>query len=256
MPTTYNGIGTRHYGEKNLQTRPGQCPHCGQMVGLRSYDTRLWFVIVFIPVIPPARKRIVDFCPACTRHHAADAEKWEAAKRLAVSGALDKFKASHTPEAAIETHQALVHYHEFDQAAAFRVKMRHDFAGNAAVHAHLGAVLAHYGQLDEAAQDFLRAHELQPDRPEARIGVAEHHLRNGRPDEARKLLDFLERPGADRLYSLAPLENLARAPRRKPAVVHTRRDATSGKMAAESEKPIANRKQPSAGGQQSPANSK
>ncbi len=211
MPTTYNGIGTRYYGEKNAQTRPGPCPHCGRMVELKSYDTRLWFVIVFIPVIPLGRKRIVDYCPACTRHFAADAEKWETAKQLEVSGALDKFKSSPTPEAAIETHQALVNYHEFEQASAFRAKMRHDFAGNATVHAYLGAILTHYGRLDEAAQDFIRALELRPDLPEARIGVAEHHLRNGRPDEARKLLDFLERPGANQLYSLVPLEDLARA---------------------------------------------
>src|SRR6185503_4471094 len=67
MPTTYNGIGLHYYGKKNVQKRSAPCPHCGNAVELISYDTRLWFVVVFIPVIPLKRKRIVDYCPACTR---------------------------------------------------------------------------------------------------------------------------------------------------------------------------------------------
>ena len=82
MPSTYNGIGTHYYGKTNIQKRPGPCPHCHRAVELTSYDTRLWFVVVFIPIIPIRRKRIIDYCPACTRHFAADLEKWETAKQL------------------------------------------------------------------------------------------------------------------------------------------------------------------------------
>jgi hypothetical protein len=62
MPTTYNGIGTQYYGRRNEEKRPGVCPHCGASVELSSYDTRLWFVIVFIPFIPLGRKRVIDQC--------------------------------------------------------------------------------------------------------------------------------------------------------------------------------------------------
>src|SRR5215218_1530734 len=135
MPSTINGIGTRYYGQKNVQLRPAACPHCGRGVELKSYDTRLWFVVVFIPIVPLARKRIVDQCPSCTRHYAVDAEKWETSKQLDVSGALDKYRASPTPEAAMETHQALLSYHEFEQATVFAQNMRQTFSANAAVHA-------------------------------------------------------------------------------------------------------------------------
>src|SRR5258705_10681452 len=117
MPTTYNGIGTHYYGKKNVTKRPGPCPHCGRAVELVSYDTRLWFVVVFIPLIPLGRKRIVDKCPSCTRHFAVDADKWETSKQLEVSGAEDKFRASPTPENAIAVHQQLVNSHQFDEPA-------------------------------------------------------------------------------------------------------------------------------------------
>jgi len=100
MPVTYNGIGTHYYGQRNIETRPGVCRQCGRGGNLSSYDTRLWFVIVFIPVIPLGRKRIVDYCPACRRHFAVDLQKWEMAKQLEISGALEKFRSNPTADSA------------------------------------------------------------------------------------------------------------------------------------------------------------
>src|SRR6266545_6988968 len=209
MPVTYNGIGTHYYGSRNQEKRHGTCQQCGRNVELTSYDTRLWFVIVFIPVIPLGRKRIIDRCPACTRHYVQDLQKWETAKQLEISGALDAFRSNPTPEAAIEAHQALMGFHQLAQAAEFREMMRGKFASNAKVQAYLGAVLEHLGRPAEAVTAFERALELRPDLPEARVGVAAGRLREQRLDEARRLLDFLEKPGASQLYSLRPLENLA-----------------------------------------------
>ena len=58
MPTTINGIGTRYFGRRNPSTRSDVCRHCDRLAVLDSYDTRLWFVIAFIPIIPLGRKRI------------------------------------------------------------------------------------------------------------------------------------------------------------------------------------------------------
>lgn len=63
MPTTVNGVGTHYYGRKNRAARISVCRACGRQGMLESYDTRLWFVIVFIPIIPLGRKRIIDQCP-------------------------------------------------------------------------------------------------------------------------------------------------------------------------------------------------
>lgn len=211
MPTTVNGIGTHYYGKKNLRTRAGVCAHCGRPVQLSSYETRLWFVLVFIPVFPLGRKQILDFCPVCRRHIAADLEQWEAAKQLDISGALDRYRAAPTPEHAVTVHQMLLSYHQTEQATAFAQSMIEQFPEQAKVFAYLGAAALHLGRPADAERHFARALELRPDLPEARIGVAEAEVRARRLNVARALLDFLERPGAGQLYSLAPLERLALA---------------------------------------------
>jgi len=211
MPYTVNGIGTHYYGKRNFQKRPGTCRSCGRAGELTSYDTRLWFVVVFIPIIPLGRKRILDQCPHCSRHYVAEAGKWEAAKQLEISGALETFRANPTPEAAITAHQQLLNFHQLDQAADFQKTMVEKFPDSAKVHAYLGAAHQHLGRLEAARDCYARALALRPDLPEARIGVAMGHIRAGQLDEARKLLDFLEQPGASQLYSLHPLDQLARA---------------------------------------------
>src|SRR5262245_41489348 len=70
MPTRVNGIGTGYYGKSNLQTFEAVCEHCHRTTKLRNYETRLWFSIFFIPVIPLARKQILSQCPICTWHRA------------------------------------------------------------------------------------------------------------------------------------------------------------------------------------------
>ena len=211
MPTTYNGIGTHYYGKANLQTRAGTCRSCGRAVQLQSYDARLWFVIAFIPIIPLGRKRISDYCPACRRHYAADLEKWETARQLETSGAMDKFRSDPTPENAIAAHQQLLGFNQVNEAVELQKSMLAKFPDNAKIFAYLASAQEHLGRQDEAEKLYQRAFELRPDLPEARVGVARGYMRTGKLESARKMLDFLEKSGAAQLYSLEPLETLARA---------------------------------------------
>ena len=153
--------------------------HARIAIGRRNsaHTTRLWFVIFFIPIFPLGRKRIIDYCPACTRHYAVDAQKWETAKQLEISGAQDEYRASPTPENAIAFHQQLLKYHQAAEAAEFQKKMSEQFASSAKVQAYLGAALEHFGKRDEAVPYFTKALELRPDLPEARIGMARSHMR-------------------------------------------------------------------------------
>ncbi|MBN1127278.1 MAG: hypothetical protein JXA82_19915 [Sedimentisphaerales bacterium] len=77
MPQTVNGVGTHYYGKKNTQVRHGVCHSCGHEVDLMSYDTGLYVVVLFIPVIPLGKKRIVDYCPRCTKHYVVPLKKWQ-----------------------------------------------------------------------------------------------------------------------------------------------------------------------------------
>lgn len=210
MPSTVNGCGTHYYGKRNLQKRPGPCPHCGSAVELQSYDTRVFVVVVYIPIIPLKRMHIVDYCPTCTRHYAVEADKWEQSRQTEVSAAMEKFRADPTAEAAMALHQQLLNFHQLDKAAELRQAMRTKFADNAKVHIYLGAALEHFGKVEESDGCYARALALSPDLPEARAGVACSLIRAGRLDEAHKLLDFLEKPGASEHHSLLPLDLLAR----------------------------------------------
>ncbi|HWB61574.1 MAG TPA: tetratricopeptide repeat protein [Chthoniobacteraceae bacterium] len=211
MPTTYNGVGTRYYGERNITTHSGVCKSCNRQVNLRSYETRLWFVVLFIPVIPLGRKRILDDCPVCRRHYVMPLEKWETARQLNVSGALQEFHQDPTPDNAIRVHQQLIGFRQFNEAAEFRGIIDSQFKDNARVQAYLGEELSGLGKPLEAARYYQRALELRPDMPEARAGVALEKIRIGQLDEARQLLSHLEQPGAEKIYPLGPLETLGNA---------------------------------------------
>ena len=120
MPQTVNGIGTHYYGKKNATTRHAVCQSCGAETELQTYDTRLWFVVVFIPVIPLGRKKIIDFCPYCQRHWAANEHEWEMSKQLGVSGAMERYRNDPTPEAALDAHGYLVSYRQNEEAEELR----------------------------------------------------------------------------------------------------------------------------------------
>ena len=209
MPTTYNGIGTHYYGKKNRTVRTAACHSCNRVGQLASYDTRLWFVIIFIPVIPLKRKRIIDQCPSCTRHYAADADVYEQNKQLQVSGALDRFRREPSPEAALQVHGLLLAFHEREQAAQFRETVRQRFPTEAELMAGLAAQLDQVLDFGPAFECYEAALKLQPDLPEARVGVARRRMADGELDEARKLLDFLETPGAGQHYAMGPLDVLS-----------------------------------------------
>jgi hypothetical protein len=120
MPTTINGIGTHYYGNKNRVVRTGVCRSCGRSASLSSYDTRLWFVVVFVPVIPLGRKRIIDECSYCRRHYVANQDDYAMSRQLALSGSRDRFRTEGTTESAIAAHAEMLGFHAFDDARQFR----------------------------------------------------------------------------------------------------------------------------------------
>jgi tetratricopeptide (TPR) repeat protein len=209
MPMTVNGIGTHYVGKRNRQTRVGVCRACNFQSSLDSYDTRLWFVILFIPVIPLGRKRIIDQCGHCRRHWVAEWSSYEMSKQLGISGAMDRYREQPSPEAALDAHATLLSFQQFKEAEDFRQLALREQEGSSLLCAGLASQLSQVGETDEAARLFEQSLGLRPDLPEARVGVARMRMADGKLDEARELLQFLSLPGAAQLYSLEPLELLA-----------------------------------------------
>ena len=81
MPATINGIGTHYYGAQNRSARVDTCKFCGRSATLSSYDTREWFCVIFLPLIPMGKFRILNDCSICRKHHRIPADEF--AQKLA-----------------------------------------------------------------------------------------------------------------------------------------------------------------------------
>lgn len=208
MPTTVNGIGTHYYGKSDVNTRPGTCRHCGSQGELTSYTTRLWFVILFIPVIPLKRVRLLDMCPRCSRHWVANPEEYEMSRQLAVSGAMDQYRDHPSVEAALEVHAQFLSFHMHSEADQFRTAVVGQFPDKADLLVGLASHLEQVGRWQEATPLFEQAFEINPHLPEARSAKA-WRLGESNLDEAYELLDFMRQPGAGQSFNLGQLETLA-----------------------------------------------
>ena len=209
MPSTINGVGTHYYGKKNPSTRTAACKSCGKVSVLESYDTRLWFVIVFIPVIPLGRKRITDKCPRCTRHFVADLHQYEQARQLQISAGLERFRRELSAEAALEAHGQLLAFHETEQAAEFRKSALEKFPVHPILRANLAAQLEYAAAYAESSELYEAALKQDPEMPAARVGVARRRMVQGELDQARRLLSFLETAGAGQHHDLGPVDVLS-----------------------------------------------
>ena len=209
MPTTVNGVGTHYYGKRDIASRVGTCQYCGTQGKLDTYTTRLWFVIVFIPIIPLKRVRLLDYCPRCSRHWVADPEQYEMSRQLAVSGAMEKYRDAPSVDAALAVHAQLLSFHMHPEADRFREATLEQYADSAELRATFGAHLDQMGRWTEATPLYEQAFLLKPDLPEVRNSLAWRRVNESKFDEAFKLLDFLRQPGAGLTFNLAPLEGLA-----------------------------------------------
>ena len=211
MPATVNGIGTHYYGKSNASSRTGVCRACGATCRLDSYDTRLWLVVIYIPIIPLGRKRITDQCSRCRRHWVADKAVYEASKRENITAAMVQYEKQPTPESALDLHGSLLAFHQFDKAKDFRTLAMKQHRDSDALFQGLAAQMEQVGQAFETEPFYEQAYALRPDLPEICFGVADARIADGRLDEARRLLKPLETPVDAQNYSLGRVEMLARA---------------------------------------------
>jgi len=195
MPGTINGIGTIYLGKKNLTTEEGQCPNCQRRGLLNSYDTRLWFSILYIPLVPLGRKKIFDFCPNCTWHRAVSWTEWERIEQESVREAMAKAQSSpDEPESAMRLLGTLMAFGRREEAARYAEVMAEDFPDHAEVQLQLAEWHEMEGRQAEADRRAERALELEPENPVARRAVAIKNIREGNLDEARRRLEFMSEP--------------------------------------------------------------
>jgi tetratricopeptide (TPR) repeat protein len=189
MPSTVNGIGTWYWGKQNVVTRDDFCSSCHRFVQLKSYDTTKSFVILFLPLVPLGRKRIIDRCPLCTRHQAMSLKQWQHGRDVIVEEVVGNWRRQkHDREAAKEAIQVAVLFRKEDAFDEVAREMRGGGAQDAATHALLAAGYEYFNRLAEAEAELRAARDLQGDAG-LRGSLVLNLLRQGRPDDAWPLLE-------------------------------------------------------------------
>ncbi len=191
MPYVVNGIGTWYWGKSNVFARRDQCQHCGRLTDLRSYDTTKYFVVLFLPIIPLGRKRIIDECPHCKRHRVASAKQWRRQKAEAMAAAQSALRAEPNSDAAVRSAigacVAFQSPEELDNIAALLGPSARNSAENQSL---LGSAYGFFDRYADAERAYRAALAIQPatDISEA-LAVAVLHQK--RPDEAWQLLQHV-----------------------------------------------------------------
>ena len=197
MPYTVNGIGTTYYGKKNLDRNLGTCEHCGYKGELLSYETRLWFVVVYIPIIPLGKKQLLDYCPKCRRHRVLALSEWQRIGTEALTKGMDELSAKpDDPDSAIKFHSTLDLFNKQNEAEQLAQRLEQRFATHAEVQYYLGVWYERKGRGAQADACFERALQVDPANPNIRRAVAIGCLQKGDLDRARQLLDFMAQSGS------------------------------------------------------------
>jgi tetratricopeptide (TPR) repeat protein len=204
-----NGVGTWYYGKSNLFSYTDFCPYCNRYVTLSSYDTREWFVIVFIPIIPLGKKRIIDSCPICTKHKSLPLKKYLQLKEKAYAEADQKFQQNpNDPEAAAELLQVFAAYQDmnfFDETAPQILRL---FPNNHKLLSTIGAIYLQYGRIEQS-RNYLEQSLTLHDDDEIRHMLGFVYTRLGDPDKAAECFGFiLQKQVRDKAASLFSLVDL------------------------------------------------
>ena len=133
------------------------------------------------------------------------------ARQLSISVPHNQFRTDPTPDSAIAVHAQMLGFHSHDDAQSFRDEVLAKYPNDANLHTALASQLDEVGEYDKATPLFERAYQLDSSLPAARNGMALRKIVDNLLDDARQMLDFLERPGAGQVYPLGRLEQLAEA---------------------------------------------
>jgi hypothetical protein len=191
MPSVHNGIGTWYYGRNNIHRRVNFCSHCNRVGKLESYDTTLYFVVFFIPVIPLGGKRVLEACPSCKKHHVLSLSNWKQNKERAVAEASELLAANPTApvalQKAVEVSVAYQDEAALDEAAAAVAAAP---TVTAPLLLNISDAFSYFSRWSEAEQACRAALERERS-PAAERKLALILLKQGNPASAEPLLQCI-----------------------------------------------------------------
>jgi hypothetical protein len=188
MPTVVNGIGTWYYGRRNLRRRLGVCEHCGRQSRLASFDSTLFFVVLYVPLIPLRKVRVLDVCPACSQHRVLSLRDWNRARNTDVVEAVLAVEKS--PRDADVAKNALAMCILFQDESALQALARlieEHQAGNTELMLMLGEGYEYFGAGEDAERIYRVGMELQ-DSEMVRKRLGSLLIRSSRVDDGMHIL--------------------------------------------------------------------
>jgi tetratricopeptide (TPR) repeat protein len=206
MPTVINGIGTWYYGKRRIHTIKDTCEFCNRRADLVSYDTTLFFVVVFVPVIPLQRNRILRQCTACQKHRVISLAKWEKAKKQDGDALLERLRRDPDDrDAVVHAIGFATAYQDEPLFDKFVETLAGHRTGDAAIQAQLGNAYSYFSRWPEAERAY-RAALAAEDNEFIREQLAETFLKQNLPEEARPylqhIIDTKKRDSAGMVYLL------------------------------------------------------
>lgn len=206
MPTVYNGCGTWYYGKSNLLRRTGICGACKNQATLESYDTRLFVVILMVPIIPLRKLRIVDQCSRCRRHAIVSWASWQAARGRAQEAIEAYRRAPANAQLAEEAMRLTVTNRDIPAFESVAADVEKNLGSNIKSLSMLAGFYHMFGRLADVERLLGKAIQLEqtPDLYEA---MAECLMAQGKAEEAEPYLQhIIDQAIPDRvncLYQLA-----------------------------------------------------
>jgi len=206
MPHTVNGCGTWYYGKKNEQQYMGHCGSCGKFTALRSYDTRLYVVALFIPIIPLVRRRIIEECAICRRHRVLSLSQWQEARRR-IEQAIEAYRqGGRKRDLAQETLAACMGVRDQENFLLFSKEVERDHPQDASLLMVLATCHGMFNRTGDAERLALASLQFD-DLDETREFIAQCMLQQVRPSDAEPYLRHIIDEGipdrVDNLYHLA-----------------------------------------------------
>ena len=207
MPSTINGCGTWYYGKTNRRTHQGVCSQCHHQTELKSYDTRLWAVVLYIPVFPLGRKRVIEECSVCSRHGVMPLDDWHRVQRRCQETVAAYQQSPADTELAKEALLAIASYRDVDGFVELAKLIEQHLTAHAPTMTMVGGAYMLFNRRDDAQRVLRASLAVTEQDEELREALAECLMQEGKPDEAEPLLQHIidkgipDRAGA--LYQLA-----------------------------------------------------
>jgi tetratricopeptide (TPR) repeat protein len=203
LPYTLNGIGTHYYGRSNQSAHVGACKSCKRSATLASYDTREWFCVLFIPLIPLTKFRILDECSSCRRHFRMKASEFQDKMQKSVAPLREAIQRSpRDPQPYIDLVRTFIGWkmraeaeRELQSAAAL-------FPQNVELLLLSADLRVERADFDGALPLYERAHAVDPQNGDATYGYAWVLHQMQRHEQAVPALQLAVSQGANKIGSL------------------------------------------------------